>query len=286
MKTMLDVDAVEMGFGANKVLHGVTLSVEEGSVASLLGLNGAGKSVTLGCISGLLRPWKGDVRLGGKSLLALAPEDRVGVGLAHVPQNRAVFANLSVEQNLRVGAYTVRDDAAYRAGLERVYAVFPVLKERRRQLAGTMSGGEQGMLAVGRALMSNPRLVLIDEPSAGLAPAAIKRIFEVIRQVNEAGVTVLLVEQNITFALEITDRVFLMQKGSIVLDSTVEDLPDPSKLLDLLGVGAVYGPSVAKVLDTRRGKARKRTRTATRRPSGRSASRKKATGGPKRARRS
>ncbi|MGH2740504.1 MAG: ABC transporter ATP-binding protein [Actinomycetota bacterium] len=266
MKQILELDGVEMGFGANKVLHGVSLSIEEGRVASLLGLNGAGKSVTLSCISGLFRPWKGDVRLDGKSVLGLAPEERVGHGLAHVPQNRAVFPNLTVEQNLRVGAYTVKDDAKYRAGLERVYAVFPVLRERRRQLAGTMSGGEQGMLAVGRALMSDPRLILIDEPSAGLAPAAIKKIFEVIKQVNEAGVTVLLVEQNITFALEITERVFLMQKGAIVLDSTIETLPDPSKLLDLLGVGAVYGPSVAKVLDARRGGVRKRKRTVKRRP--------------------
>lgn len=266
MTEILQLDGVEMGFGANKILHGVSFAVEQGRVASLLGLNGAGKSVTLSCISGLFRPWKGDVRLDGNSLLALSPEDRVRRGLAHVPQNRAVFPNLTVEQNLRVGAYTVKDDATYRAGLERVYEVFPVLKDRRRQLAGTMSGGEQGMLAVGRALMSNPRLVLVDEPSAGLAPAAIKKIFEVIRQVNEAGVTVLLVEQNITFALEITDRVFLMQKGAIVLDSTIESLPDPSKLLDMLGVGAVYGPSVAKVLDARRNIRRPTRRPARKRP--------------------
>lgn len=252
MSAILELRDLEMGFGANKVLHGVSLGVEEGSMVALLGLNGAGKSVTLGCISGIHRPWSGDVRLDGETLLPLAPEERVEQGLAHVPQDRAVFPTLTVEQNLRLGAYVVRDGSRVREGMERVHSIFPVLWERRHQAAGTLSGGEQGMLAVGRALMSGPRLVLIDEPSSGLAPAAVRQIFDVIRRVNEAGVTVLLVEQNISFALEIAHHVLLMQKGTLVLNSPIETMPDPSALLDLLGVGAVYGPSVAKVLDARR----------------------------------
>ena len=248
---ILEVENLEIGFGAKSVLHGVSFSVAQGEVAVLLGLNGAGKSVTLKSVSGLLKPWRGDVRLRGSSLLKLPPEQRVRLGLAHVPQNRAVFPQLTVEQNLRLGGYVVRDKAELKRSLDRVYEIFPVLKDRRKQRAGTMSGGEQGMLAVGRALMSSPSLILVDEPSAGLSPAAIRGIFSVIKQVNEAGVTILLVEQNVTFALEIADRVLLMQKGAIALDAPLDGLPDPARLLDLLGVGAVYGPVVRKVLQER-----------------------------------
>lgn len=251
MTPILEVENLEIGFGAKTVLHGVDFSVAEGEVAVLLGLNGAGKSVTLKSISGLLKPWRGDVRLRGTSILKLPPEQRVRHGLAHVPQNRAVFPQLTVDQNLRLGGYVIRDKGELKRALGRVYEVFPVLGERRKQRAGTMSGGEQGMLAVGRALMSSPSLILVDEPSAGLSPAAIRGIFDVIKQVNEAGMTILLVEQNVTFALEIADRVMLMQQGGIALDSPLDGLPDPARLLDLLGVGAVYGPVVRKVLKER-----------------------------------
>lgn len=233
---LLRVSDLVAGFGVHQVLHGVSLDVGRGSIAALLGLNGAGKSVTLKTISGLVAAWSGSVRLDGDELTGQAPERRVGRGLAHVPQGRAVFPHLTVEQNLRLGAYTVRDGGAVKAGFAGVFDVFPVLAERLGQAAGTLSGGEQEMLAVGRALMSRPRLVLVDEPSQGLAPIVVDRLFDVLKTANAAGTTFLVVEQNVAFALELADRVFLMQKGEIVYRGEGRGL-DTGTIMSLLGVG-------------------------------------------------
>lgn len=249
---MLEVRGLVSGFGHNTVLHGVNLTVARGEFAALLGLNGAGKSVTLKNISGLLTPWKGSVILDGRDITRLDPEDRVLAGLGHVPQGRQVFPHLSVAENLRLGGATVRDRARYNDALARVYESFPRLGERRTQLAGTLSGGEQAMLAVGRALMPSPRLVLIDEPSAGLSPIALAELLGIIREVNRTGVTVLMVEQNTTFTLRIADTIHVMQKGSIVLSSAVSELSDPNELLAHLGVGALMRDRIAREVAARR----------------------------------
>ena len=236
MSPLLEVRDIVTGFGVHQVLHGVNLHVEQGGIVALLGLNGAGKSVTLKTISGLLKPWSGSILLDGDPIEQLEPEDRVTRGLSHVPQGRAVFADLSVEQNLRVGAYTVRDNARIKRSFERVYEIFPRLAERRDIPGGSLSGGEQEMLAVGRALMSEPRVVLVDEPSQGLAPVVVDHLFDVLKAANEAGTTILMVEQNVSFALELADRVYLMQKGEIVYEGEGEDLDD-ARIMSLLGVG-------------------------------------------------
>lgn len=254
-RPMLELRGLVAGFGHNTVLHGVSLEVRSGEFAALLGLNGAGKSVTLKTISGLVPLREGHVLLDGRDITALDPEDRVLAGLAHVPQGRAVFPHLTVAENLRLGGATVRDRARYRDALARVYASFPRLGERRTQLAGTMSGGEQAMLAVGRALMSSPRLVLVDEPSAGLSPIALAELLGIIREVNRTGVTVLMVEQNTTFTLRIADTVHVMQKGRVVLSSAVSDLADPSALLSHLGVGALMRDRIAREVAARAGAA-------------------------------
>lgn len=234
--SLLEVRELVTGFGVHQILHGVELDVPEGGIVALLGLNGAGKSVTLKTISGLVPAWSGKIRLDGESLVGQAPERRVARGLAHVPQGRAVFPHLSVDQNLRLGAYTVRDRAAVEAAFERVFSIFPILAERRAQASGTLSGGEQEMLAVGRALMSDPRIVLVDEPSQGLAPVIVEHLGEVLRTANAAGTTILMVEQNVSFALNLADRVYLMQKGEIVYSGEGDDL-DTGTIMTLLGVG-------------------------------------------------
>lgn len=248
---MLQMRGIVAGFGHNTVLHGVDLHVAPGEFAALLGLNGAGKSVTLKTISGLVPPWKGTVTLDGRDITALEPEDRVRAGLAHVPQGRQVFPHLTVLENLRLGGAIVRDRVRYNAALDRVFEAFPRLLERKHQLAGTLSGGEQAMLAVGRALMPSPRLVLIDEPSAGLSPIALGELLQTIREVNQLGVTVLMVEQNTTFTLKIADTVHVMQKGRLVLSTPVQELSDPNELLAHLGVGTLMRDRIAAVVASR-----------------------------------
>ena len=235
---LLEVKDVHTGFGANTVLHGCSYHVVEGEIAAVLGLNGAGKSVSLKVVAGLLPAWSGQVFFGGKDVTKMSVEQRVALGMGHVPQGRQVFADLSVEQNLRLGAYPLRrrDKARYQAVLERMFDRFPVLAERRNQLAGTMSGGQQAMLAVARGLMSEPKLLVIDEPSAGLSPVAVKELFETLRQVHESGVSILLVEQNVTFSLKIADRAHIMQRGEIVYQGDVAHL-DHDKVADYLGIG-------------------------------------------------
>ncbi len=242
--SILTLRGVVTGFGVHQILHGVDLDVEDGMIAALLGLNGAGKSVTLKTISGLVPVWSGEVELAGDPISDLPPEKRVARGLAHVPQARSIFPHLSVDQNLRLGAYTVRDGDTIERNRERVFEIFPLLRERIGQAAGTLSGGEQMMLAVARAMMSDPRVVLVDEPSQGLAPVIVAQLGEVLQAANAAGTTILMVEQNVRFALELAQRVFLMQKGEIVYRGEGRDL-DTDRIMTLLGVGELVqvGPS-------------------------------------------
>lgn len=254
MRTLLSAEGLRTGFGSNTVLHGVSFHVREGEIAAILGLNGAGKSVTLKAVGGILPAWQGSLHLDGDDITHLGAEERVERGMAHVPQGRQVFADLTVEQNLRLGAYVLRrrDRSRYEEVTERVLERFPVLRERRDQLAGTLSGGEQAMLAVSRALMSEPKLVLVDEASAGLAPIMVRELFAMLRDVNRAGVTILLVEQNVTFSLEIADRVHIMQRGQIVYEGDVRSL-DTDQVAELLGVGRLLGEGISRAARRRAG---------------------------------
>jgi branched-chain amino acid transport system ATP-binding protein len=250
---LLEVEDLQAGFGSQPVLHGVSFRVHPGEVAAVLGLNGAGKSVTMKVVGGVLPAWAGHVRFDGADVTRLSAEERVARGLAHVPQGRQVFPDLTVEQNLRLGAYALRrrDSGRYPSVLDGVLGRFPVLADRRRQAAGTLSGGEQAMLAVGRALMSEPKLVLVDEASAGLAPIAVQALFETLRDVNRSGVTILMVEQNVTFTLGIADRAHIMQQGRIVYEGDVASL-DAERVATLLGVGRLLGRQVAAAAEGRR----------------------------------
>lgn len=242
---VLHVHGLRAGFGAHTVLHGVDLEVNRGEISAILGLNGAGKSVTIKVIGGIVPAWDGQVVLNGEDVTGRTVEQRVQAGMAHVPQGRQLFPELTVEENLRLGGYTIRrrDKARYAEVLDSLYDRFPRLYERRGQAAGTMSGGEQAMLAVARALVSEPDLLLIDEPSAGLAPAIVEDVFELLRQVNDDGVTILLVEQNVAFALDVSDRVHIMQRGQIVHAAPVEEL-DREELVDHLGIGRLLTATV------------------------------------------
>lgn len=245
MSVLLEVQGLRAGFGTNAVLHGVSFRVHEGQVATILGLNGAGKSVTLKVVGGVVPAWQGSITFAGEDITRLPAEQRVARGMAHVPQGRQVFPELTVEQNLRLGAYTLRRRAKARYGevVDGLFERFPVLGDRRRQPAGTLSGGEQAMLAVSRALASEPKLVLVDEASAGLAPVMVQQLFEMLRAVNQTGVTLLVVEQNVTFSLRIADHVHVMQRGQIVYDGDVQTL-DQQKVATLLGVGRLLGDRI------------------------------------------
>ncbi|HXI73900.1 MAG TPA: ABC transporter ATP-binding protein [Verrucomicrobiae bacterium] len=215
---MLEIKNLEVSYGAINALHGISLSVKAGSIVTLIGANGAGKTTTLKTISGLLKPRAGEILCDGKNISGLPPHQIVKLGLSHVPEGRMIFANLTVLENLRMGAYLQRDKAAIRRELEFVFAAFPRLKERGQQVAGTLSGGEQQMLAIGRALMSKPKLLLLDEPSLGLAPLLVKTIFEKIVEINrQQGLTILLVEQNANLALEISHFGYVLETGKVVL---------------------------------------------------------------------
>ena len=215
MTALLEVDDIEVRYGAIRALNGVTLSVDEGEVVTLLGANGAGKSTTLRTISGLLRPVSGDVRFAGESIVGAAAHEIVGLGVSHVPEGRHIFPRMSVLENLDMGAF--RDRRNVGADRDRVFSLFPRLAERRKQLGGTLSGGEQQMLAIARALMARPRLLLLDEPSMGLAPLVVETIFEVIATISGEGVTVLLVEQNAAQALRLAVRGYVLETGSVAM---------------------------------------------------------------------
>ena len=215
---MLEIKNLTVGYGAIPALHGISLSVKAGSIVTLIGANGAGKTTTLKTISGLLKPKSGEIFYAGKNISSLPPHQIVKLGLSHVPEGRMIFANLTVLENLHMGAYLQRDKAVIRRELEFVFVTFPRLKEREQQIAGTLSGGEQQMLAIGRALMSKPKLLLLDEPSLGLAPLLVKTIFEKIVEINrQQGLTILLVEQNANLALEISHFGYVLETGKVVL---------------------------------------------------------------------
>ena len=213
---LLEVTDLRTGYGALPVLHGISLEIEQGEFGVMLGLNGAGKSTTMMALTGLLKTWSGDIVFDGESVSALDPAARVAKGMALSPEGRRVFPALSVAVNLRLGAWVVRkDDAGYKRSLELVYELFPRLYERKDQLAGTMSGGEQQMLAVARALMAQPKMLLVDEASLGLAPKFAQEMFAAIKKIAETGVTVIMVEQNAS-ALKLADRAWIMEKGTII----------------------------------------------------------------------
>ncbi len=221
---LLDVDQIDVFYGAIHALKKLSLQVDEGSIVTLIGANGAGKTTTLKTISGLLRPRSGSIRYKDIDITRVAPEKIVGLGISQVPEGRRVFPSMSVLENLEMGAYLRKDKKAIAEDMETVFVRFPRLKERRKQMAGTLSGGEQQMLAIGRALMARPQLMLMDEPSMGLAPLLVKEIFAIIKDINERGTTILLVEQNAHMALSIADKAYVVETGEIVLQGTAQEL--------------------------------------------------------------
>jgi len=222
--SILNIENVHTYYGNIHALKGISINIEKGEIVTLIGGNGAGKTTTLRTISGLLKPREGNVSLDGQDLLKFKAHEIVYKGISMVPEGRGIFARLTVTENLEMGAYSLNSKQELEKNMGRVFALFPRLKERRTQVAGTLSGGEQQMLATGRALMANPRILLMDEPSMGLAPVLVELIFETIQQINKAGVTVLLVEQNALMALAIADRGYVLQTGEIVLTDTAENL--------------------------------------------------------------
>ena len=238
---LLELRDVHASYGAVEVLRGIDLSVREGEIVALLGTNGAGKSTILRCISGLMGLDAGSITFDGQDLRGLTTEDTVRLGITQVPGGRGLLPNLSVEENLRMGAYPIRKDRErVTAGYERVYATFPRLAERRKQLAGLMSGGEQQMLAVGRALMLQPRLMMIDELSLGLAPIVVQHLVTVVKEINDSGVAMILVEQSANLALSITDHAFFIEKGRIRFDGSSRDLLERDDLLRSVFLAAAH----------------------------------------------
>ena len=225
MASMLSVQDLRVSYGAIKAVLGISFDIDEGEIVTLIGANGAGKSTTLNTIAGLIKPDSGSIDFRGEALVGTKPHKIVSKGLALCPEGRRVFTEMTVEENLEMGGYT-RTDAENRETLEKVYDHFPRLKERRRQIAGTLSGGEQQMLAMGRALMSKPELLMLDEPSMGLAPILVQEIFDIIKELNEQGTTILLVEQNASMALSIANRGYVLETGKIVKTGTGRQLLD------------------------------------------------------------
>lgn len=224
MTGLLHVSNLKAGYGATQVLHGIDFALQEGSVTALLGANGAGKTTTLRAVCAMVRA-SGEVRFGGTRIDGCATEEIVRMGIAHVPDGRGTFANLSIEENLRLGAYLRKDKRAVRQDFDRIYSYFPRLRERRYQQAGTLSGGEQQMLALSRALMLRPRLLLLDEPSFGLAPLMVREIFGIMRAIKkQENVSILLVEQNATLALDLADRAYLIETGRVVLSGSASEI--------------------------------------------------------------
>jgi branched-chain amino acid transport system ATP-binding protein len=221
---LLQVNNLAVHYGAIQALRSVTLEVDEGEIVTLIGANGAGKTTTLRAISGMLQPSDGSIRFAGQDVTGTAPHKLVGRGLSHVPEGRGIFANLTVEENLDLGAYARTDKRAAATDRERALTLFPRVRERLKQTAGTLSGGEQQMVAIARALLARPKLLLLDEPSLGLAPQLVKLIFSIIREINASGTTVLLVEQNAHMALAIADRAYVLQTGSVCKSGAAKDL--------------------------------------------------------------
>ncbi len=220
---LLEIEGLVAGYGAITAVKGISLHLDEGEIVTLIGSNGAGKTTTLRAISGLIRPRQGEIRFAGRSLVGMKPHEIVALGVAHVPEGRGIFGTLTVKENLLLGAHR-RRDSGIAEDLERVFALFPRLRERVGQVAGTLSGGEQQMLAIGRALMARPRVLLLDEPSMGLAPFLVDAIFQTIAEIRAAGTPILLVEQNAAAALEIADRGYVLESGTIVLSGSGAEL--------------------------------------------------------------
>ena len=223
---MFEIRDLNVHFGGIHALKGVSLTVGEGEIVTLIGANGAGKTTTLRTASGLKKPSSGAILIEGRDITGLAPQARVKLGLSHVPEGRRVFPQMTVAENLDMGAYLRRDKAGIASDLQGIFDRFPVLADRRKRLAGTLSGGEQQMLAMGRGLMARPRILLLDEPSMGLAPLLVQEIFDIIRSINEAGTTILLVEQNANMALQVAHRAYVLETGSVVLSGTAAELAD------------------------------------------------------------
>jgi branched-chain amino acid transport system ATP-binding protein len=221
---LLEVQNLNVYYGAIHALQGISFNVDDGEIVSLIGANGAGKSTTLKTVSALLHPRTGSIRLRGQELTLVAAQDIVRRGIVHVPEGRKIFAPLTVQENLEMGAFTRNDPAEMRQSMERVFKSFPRLKERLTQLGGTLSGGEQQMLAIGRGMMAHPKILLLDEPSMGLAPVLIDEIFSIIREINSQGTAILLVEQNALMALSIAHRGYVLETGRIVLSGTGQEL--------------------------------------------------------------
>jgi branched-chain amino acid transport system ATP-binding protein len=221
---MLQINDINVYYGNIHALKGVSLEINQGEIVTLIGANGAGKSTLLKTISGLLKPKNGEILFEGKSVAGQVAQAIVKRGISQVPEGRRVFSNMTVEENLELGAYLRKDKQGIREDFEKVYQLFPRLHERRKQQSGTLSGGEQQMLAMGRALMARPRLLLLDEPSMGLAPLLVKTIFRIIEEINQTGTTILLVEQNANMALSIADRAYVIETGKIVASGSAEEL--------------------------------------------------------------
>jgi len=228
---MITLSSVSTGYIEAEVLQDIDLAINQGEIVTVIGGNGAGKSTLLRLISGLLRPWRGSVHYEQIDIGTLSPAQIVRLGVAHVPEGRKIFPGLTVEHNLRLGAYLISDKATLSRGFEQVYAYFPVLYERKDQIATTLSGGEQQMLAIARALMSNPKILLLDEPTMGLAPLIIERVHQTLVKLRETGIAMLLVEQNAAFAMSLADRVAVLQLGRIVASGPKDKLPGVDDLL-------------------------------------------------------
>ena len=221
---MLKIENLQVAYGGIKALNGINLEVPDGKIVTLIGANGAGKSTTLRTISGLVKSESGSVKYDDTELLGLPINKTLGLGIALVPEGRRVFADLTVLENLKIGAYLRKDKQEIEKDIEWIYSLFPRLKERHWQLAGTLSGGEQQMLAVARALMSRPKLIMMDEPSLGLAPIVVQGIFDIIKEINKQGVTVLLIEQNANMALKVADYAYVLETGNVTLEGTGQEL--------------------------------------------------------------
>jgi len=227
---MLKIDNIHVYYGAIHALKGVSITVNQGDIVTLIGANGAGKTTLLKTISGIVKPKSGEINFNGKNMANVAAQDIVKDGLIQVPEGRRVFANMTVLENLELGAFARKDKGGIKEDMEKVFTRFPRLLERKKQLAGTLSGGEQQMLAMGRALMAKPKLLLMDEPSMGLAPLLVKEIFAIIKDINEAGTTILLVEQNANMALSIAHHAYVLETGKIVLSGSAKELAESEEV--------------------------------------------------------
>jgi len=218
------MENVTTGYGKAQVLKKVSISLKKGEIVALIGANGAGKTTSLRCITGIIKPWEGTVKLNNRRIDTLEAWEIVSLGISYCPEGRDIFANLSVYENLKVGGYLIKDRKKFKSNLSWIYELFPLLHERHNQIAGSLSGGEQQMLAIGRALMSEPSVLLLDEPSLGLAPIVVEGIFETIQQINFSGTSILLVEQNVSLALDIAERAYVLEKGEIKLSGKSKEL--------------------------------------------------------------